>query len=328
MRAEAARQQNEMHNVASLFRDAVHVTPAADEVDALPAASMVALPDELLQHIFRQACNVLEPRRAVALSSASHGLWAVTQEGRQQLRADHEAAAALCVMVWMRSCKELREATEVRWVHRGLSAADLATLSTLDLVLTALERLILEESSGSPGPDGVRRLVEGLSAGALPAVNFFGIYEIQMGEAGASALAAALGRGALPQLKILHLMDANIGDAALVALAPALRRRSALESLSLSCNSFGDDGLAALLAPPPPAGTPPLPAGGLKKLKELYLNYTQITDASCAALAAALSSGALPALKTLNLEGIPASDAAKAAVYEARANLIAVSEDE
>ena len=76
------------------------------------------------------------------------------------------------------------------------------------------------------------------------------------------------------------------------------------------------------------AGSTPLPTGGLKKLKELYLNYTQITDASCAALAAALSSGALPALKTLNLEGIPASDAAKAAVYEARANLVAVSEDE
>ena len=57
-------------------------------------ASMVALPDELLQHIFRQACNVLDPRCAVALSSASHGLWALTQEGRQQLKADHEAATA------------------------------------------------------------------------------------------------------------------------------------------------------------------------------------------------------------------------------------------
>ena len=123
-------------------------------------------------------------------------------------------------------------------------------------------------------------------------------------------------------------MDAAISDAALLGLAPALRRRPALERLDLSFNPLGDEGLAALLAPPPPAGTPPLPAGGLKKLKELYLNYTQITDASCAALAAALSSGALPALKTLNLEGIPASDAAKAAVYEARANLVAVSEDE
>eukprot|EP00964_Phaeocystis_antarctica_P016363 scaffold9046_cov64-Phaeocystis_antarctica.AAC.6 len=53
------------------------VTPAADEVDALPVVSMVALPNELLQHIFKQACNSLEPRLAVALSSASHGLWAL-----------------------------------------------------------------------------------------------------------------------------------------------------------------------------------------------------------------------------------------------------------
>ena len=83
-----------MATVASLFRDAVQVTPAAEQVDALPAASMVALPDELLRHIFRQACSVLEPRCAVALSSASHGLWALTQEGRQQLKADHEAATA------------------------------------------------------------------------------------------------------------------------------------------------------------------------------------------------------------------------------------------
>ena len=82
-RAVAERPQHEMATVASRFRAAVYrciavqVTPAADEVDALPAASMVALPDELLQHIFRQACNVLEPRVAVALSSASHGLWAL-----------------------------------------------------------------------------------------------------------------------------------------------------------------------------------------------------------------------------------------------------------
>ena len=52
-RAEAERQQSEMVSVASLFREAVQVAPAADEVDALPAVSMVALPNELLQHIFK-----------------------------------------------------------------------------------------------------------------------------------------------------------------------------------------------------------------------------------------------------------------------------------
>ena len=161
------------------------------------------------------------------------------------------------------------------------------------------------------------QLANGLIAGALPAVTCFFIRDMHVGDAGASALAAALGRGALPRLKALSLWSAAIGDVALAALAPALRRRPALEDLFLEGNPFGDEGLAALVAPPPPAGTPPLPAGGLKQLKELYLKNTRITDAGCAALAAALDSGALPALETLMLDGIPASDAAKEAVSEA-----------
>ena len=71
---------------------------------------------------------------------------------------------------------------------------------------------------------------------------------------------------------------------------------------------------------PLPAGAPP-PTAALAKLKTLNLRYTRITDAGCAALLAALDSGALPALDTLYLDGIPASAAAIAAVYEARANL-------
>ena len=128
-----------------------------------------------------------------------------------------------------------------------------------------------------------------------------------LGDAGASALAAALGQGALPRLKTLELTTAAIGDAGLVALAPALRRRPALEWLALSgsplteCldlmyNPLSDEGLAALVAPPPPAGAPPpTTTGGLAQLKVLYLTRTQITDAGCATLAAALHNGALPA---------------------------------
>ena len=102
--------------------------------------------------------------------------------------------------------------------------------------------------------------------------------------------------------------------AALVALAPALRRRPALEVLDLERNLLGDEGLAALVAPPPAAGAPPTTTGGLAKLKRLSLSHTQITDAGCAALAATLDGGALPALNSLNLNGIPASDAAKGAL--------------
>ena len=47
------------------------------------------------------------------------------------------------------------------------------------------------------------------------------------------------------------------------------------------------------------------------------LAYTQVSDAGCAALAAALDSGALPALKSLSLRGIPASAAAKEDVRSA-----------
>ena len=181
---------------------------------------------------------------------------------------------------------------------RGLSEADLATLATPGSVLPALEVLDLGSGSGSTIPDGVPRLAEGFVAGALPAVTYLGITGMHVGEAGASALAAALDRGAMPRLKKLQLCNAVIGDAGLAGLAPALRRRPALEQLYLWDNPFGDEGLAALVAPPPPAaGTPPLPAGGLKKLKALDLDYTQINDAGCVTLVAALDSGALPALE-------------------------------
>ena len=71
------------------------------------------------------------------------------------------------------------------------------------------------------------------------------------------------------------------------------------------------------VAPPLPAGTPPLPAAGLKKLKVLDLRHTQITGPRCAALVAALDSGALPALVALKLDRTQASAAASDAVREA-----------
>ena len=94
-----------------------------------------------------------------------------------------------------------------------------------------------------------------------------------------------------------------------------------MEELGLGVSPLGNEGLAALVAPPQPAGAPPPTTGGLAKLKVLGLGHTQITDAGCATLAAALDSGALPALEHLFLDDVPASAAAKAAVYEARAML-------
>jgi hypothetical protein len=272
--------------------------------------------------ILGQLCNTLEPRLAVYFSSASSELRVLlTSALQQQLSADYEVAAALCVKMGMWSCKELREAKKVRCRDTGLSATDLATLGKLGSVLPALEWLVLVESSDAAGPDGVQRLAEALTAGALPRLTLLSLDNMHVGEAGASALAAALDRGALPRLESLFLNNTGIGDAGLVALAPALRRRPALECLYLYGNPFGDEGLAALVAPPPPAGAPPLPTEGLKKLRTLYLDYTQVSDAGCAALATALDSGALPPLEHLHipLDHIPASAAAKQAVHAALA---------
>eukprot|EP00964_Phaeocystis_antarctica_P046603 scaffold26944_cov63-Phaeocystis_antarctica.AAC.5 len=267
--------------------------------------------------ILDQLRNALEPRLAVYFSSANSGLRVLlTPALLQQLRADHEVAAALCRKVGMRSCKELREAKTVSWFDKGLFTADWATLGTLGSVLPALEMLTIYDLSGTAGPDGVQRLAEGLSAGALPAVTFLTFGCMHVGDAGASALAAALCRGALPRLMELSLTDADIGDAGLVALAPALRRLPALAQLCLGDNPFGDEGLTALVAPPATAGALPTTTGGLKMLD---LRYTQVTDAGCAALASALDSGALPTLDELLLDDTPATTAAKEAVHAALA---------
>ena len=153
--------------------------------------------------IFSLLCNTFDPGLAVAFSSASSELRALTNEPRQRLRAGHEAAAAFCHKVGMRSCKVLREAKNAIWVGKNLSSADLTTLGNLDLVLPALERLVLYESS--PGPEGMERLFEKLGMGALPALTSLHLDGLPLGDTGASALAAALGRGALPRLRNLQV---------------------------------------------------------------------------------------------------------------------------
>jgi hypothetical protein len=293
---------------------------AADEVtfcasDTPPVTSMSSLPYELIQLICKQATNVLEPRVAVNLSSASKELRVSTQAVRQQLLADHKEALALCLKVGMRSCKQLREAKTIDWRGKDLSAADVALLGTLGSVLPALQSLSLFARKAA-SLEGVQRLSAGLGAGALPAVTYLSFACMRVGDAGASALAAALGRGALPRLETLNLASAAIDDAGLVALAPALRRRAALEHLILPGNPLGDEGLGALVPPPPAAGAAHPPTGGLTKLKLLNLSETQITDAGCAALASVTYSCALPALEKVVLSGTPVGGTARAAVQD------------
>ena len=318
--------------VALKFAVRVFLSPRARATPRHMA--LLVLSEDEQRVLFGQLCNTLEPHGAVALASVSRGLRATTQALLQQLRADHEAAAALYRKMKhleqqhleqmlqdpdARCCKKLRETKQLDCVHPSLSSTDLATLGSLGSELPALEHLSLSDSptGETAGPDGMQRLFERLDAGALPAVTNIFCTGVYVGDAGASALAAALGRGALPRLAHLDLNYAGIGDAGLVALAPALRRLHGLERFVLMANPFGNEGLAALVAPPMTAGAPPPPTGGLAKLKTLLLPYTQIADAGCATLAAALASGALPALQELRLCDIPASAAAKDAVWEA-----------
>ena len=201
-----------------------------------------------LEVIFLRLCNPFDTRVAMAFSSASRGLWAPTQVARQQLRVQSEAAAALCRRAGIPSCKKLREATKARWSNAELSIAELAMLGALGSVVPTLKSLYLFDNVAAPG--GMRRLAEGLGAGALPAVTRLVLGSMHMGDAGAAALAAALGRGALPQLEALSLGDNGIGDAGLVALAPALRRLPALKQLwfvgTLAVENRAHQGLARM----------------------------------------------------------------------------------
>ena len=299
------------------------------------AMALLALSDDALGVVFVGLRNPLDPRDAVGFGSVSHRLWALTQALRKQLRTEHEAAAilGLCHTLGLRSCKELREAKKVDWENTDLfapgsarraarraarrysAAADLTTLGMLGSLLPALQQLLLANFLAH---DCVQQLAAGLGAGALPAVILLTLRNMHVGDAGASALAAALGRGALPRLKFLFSPEVAIGDAGLVALAPALQRLPALEELHLQGNPFGDEGIAALVAPPPAAGALAPPTGGLAKLEMLGLNNTQISDAGCGTLAAAIDSDALPAFQNISFYGIPASAVAKAAVHQAR----------
>ena len=84
-------------------------------------ARLDALPDEIQQVIFGQLCNALDPRSAVAYSSASKGLRELMQrvgEGAgnsllQQLKEENAEAAAVGLKVGVQSCKALREAKKL-----------------------------------------------------------------------------------------------------------------------------------------------------------------------------------------------------------------------
>ena len=114
--------------------------------------ALAALSGDEQRIVFVQLCNVLDPGVAVALSSVSNELWVLTHALRQQLRADHEAAAALCLKLGKRCCKELREAKEVFCFDKGLTTANLSSAGSTEPSVPSNERsavvrpLLLQET--------------------------------------------------------------------------------------------------------------------------------------------------------------------------------------
>ena len=142
-----ARPQHNMDPVAALLDAAVCFGAAcciALLEDAVRAGSaelesrtttLESMPDEIHELILGQLCNALDPRTAVSYGSASKGLREPMQrvgEGAsksllQQLKEENAAAAALCLKAGVQSCKALREAKEIWWRGKRLSATDLAS---------------------------------------------------------------------------------------------------------------------------------------------------------------------------------------------------------
>ena len=152
--------------------------------DPLPHERVLLSPD-LSGVIFSKLCTSLDPSVAVAFSSASSELWALTHVQRQQLKSDYNVAAALSLKLGMQGCKELREAKflEVLSCADRLSEDNLATFGTLGSLMPALNKLFLSGlNMWPPQADlidtirindraaGVQRLAEKLGAGALPAL--------------------------------------------------------------------------------------------------------------------------------------------------------------
>jgi len=266
------------------------------------ASGLAGLCDDELLVVFEHVCSTLDPRPALALSAASRSIREPLKAALVRLLLRHEQAEALLAMVDVEpsmSCAQAGAATELLF-QTDLTVAEWDVLGALVDELPQLSTLLAGGSTPSSRV-GVQRFLSGLGAGALPALEFLNLSVSDMDEAGAASLAAALGRGAIPRLSDLLLECNPIKDAGLVALAPQLRQRPLFADLRLEGCQIGDDGLAALVAPPF--------STAFKTLKFLGLKHNQISDAGCAKLAEAIRGGALAALQHIDVSANPAISA-------------------
>ena len=291
---------------------ATHTASASSGHHGSERCLLLELSNDELGVIFDGLADPLEPFVAVALSSTCLGLRTPLRAGLEVLKERHARAAALCRKVHMSfrpcSCALLRDAEELNWRSRDLTADDMATLGML-LRTNGLPSLRWHYLGGNDfGDAGMQALCEGLSRGAAPSLRNLYLSGNKFGPAGAASLAAALGMGAMPRLESLYLGSIPIGSQGVAALAAPLRKLPALKQLYLGFCEITDEGAASLVAN--------LGKDDFKALEALLLNDNKITDAGWAKLLTALVSGALPALKEV---GLPVSlpDAIRARVQAA-----------
>ena len=294
-----------MQPVLQTTSAAASTAPDAASTAPREVKALLDLSDDSLETIFHaQSRGLFTPHDPVALASTCRRLRKLTAAGLEELRRRHEAVKRLSRKAG-RKLHAVPEAKGLHFENTHLTVADCRALA--DVIATEglpkVEEIRLHNNKAF-GVESMQALAESLRRGDLPCLKTLSLVENAIGEVGASALGAALGRGALPRLQKLRIGNNGIGDAGLVALAPALRAQLQLKTLGLYSNGIGDDGVAALVAPG---------EGVLPSLKELDLDFNQVGDAGCSALAVALWSGVLPSLTVIHNEN-PASESARAAV--------------
>ena len=282
---------------------AAHATRSASRkarvAEAVATGPLGALSHDELGVIFDGLADPLQPFVAVALSSTCLGLRTPLRAALEVLQQRHEKAAALGRKAGKRmfdiksgltfvplTCTDLRDAEDLRWHYRCLTADDMATLATILPWMPTLTLLDLD--SDSFGDEGLQFLVEGLGRGAVPSLTSLDLSAVDFGPVGAEALAAALRMGALPNLEILYLSNNKMGKG-VASLAPALKKLPALRRLDLGATEIDDEGISSLLDN--------LGKDEFKALNELHIDGNWLTDKGCATVVAALRADALPAIE-------------------------------
>ena len=259
-----------------------------------------ALSHDELGVIFDGLASPLEPVVAVAFSSTCKGLRTPLQAAFEVLKERHARVLALCRKIGT-SCAALRDAGELEWSGKGLTAEHMAALwLLLPKWLPRLQTLVIGYNRA--GDLGMCAMTEGLGYGDMSRLECLSIISNNFGLSGAEALAAALSRGALHKLNRLNIGGNPIGNQGVSALAAPLRKQP-LRTLFLHRCQISDEGVASLVAN--------IGKDDFKNLERLCLAENQITNKGCAMLSDAIKSGAMPSLEDVDLAQTDVSAAAR-----------------